>query len=95
MNRNTRINKQGDRLLKMPGKFDRGPHDFESRIAPREGEIMAIASREVGLAVCARNMMSSTGASSRTATLLPAPTAPSTNTTRFAREIVSASSGVS
>jgi len=47
MNRNTRINKQGDRLLKMPGKFDRGPHDFESRIAPREGEIMAIASREV------------------------------------------------
>jgi CBS domain-containing protein len=47
MNRNTRINKQGDRLLKMPGKFDRGPHNFESRIAPREGEIMAIASREV------------------------------------------------
>jgi CBS domain-containing protein len=47
MNRNTRINKQGDRLLKMPGKFDRGPHDFESRIAQREGEIMAIASREV------------------------------------------------
>jgi CBS domain-containing protein len=47
MNRNSRINKQGDRLLKMPGKFDRGPHDFESRIAPREGEIMAIASREV------------------------------------------------
>jgi CBS domain-containing protein len=47
MNRNTRINKQGDRLLKMPGKFDRGPHNFESRIALREGEIMAIASREV------------------------------------------------
>jgi CBS domain-containing protein len=47
MNRNTRINKQGDRLLKMPGKFDRGPVNFESRKAPREGEIMAIASREV------------------------------------------------
>jgi CBS domain-containing protein len=47
MNRNTRINKQGDRLLKMPGKFDRGPVEFESRKAPREGEIMAIASREV------------------------------------------------
>jgi CBS domain-containing protein len=47
MNRNTRINKQGDRLLKMPGKFDRGPVEFESRIAAREGEIMAIASREV------------------------------------------------
>ncbi len=47
MNRNSRINKQGDRLLKMPGKFDRGPRDFESRVAPREGEIMAIASREV------------------------------------------------
>jgi CBS domain-containing protein len=47
MNRNNRINKQGDRLLKMPGKFDRGPVNFESRIATREGEIMAIASREV------------------------------------------------
>jgi CBS domain-containing protein len=47
MNRNTRINKQGDRLLKMPGKFDRGPVNFESRKAVREGEIMAIASREV------------------------------------------------
>jgi CBS domain-containing protein len=47
MNRNSRINKQGDRLLKMPGKFDRGPVNFESRIAAREGEIMAIASREV------------------------------------------------
>ncbi len=47
MNRNNRINKQGDRLLKMPGKFDRGPVNFESRIAAREGEIMAIASKEV------------------------------------------------
>jgi CBS domain-containing protein len=47
MNRNNRINKQGDRLLKMPGKFDRGPVNFESRKAPREGEIMAIASRDV------------------------------------------------
>jgi len=47
MNRNNRINKQGDRLLKMPGKFDRGPVNFESRKALREGEIMAIASRDV------------------------------------------------
>jgi CBS domain-containing protein len=47
MNRNSRINKQGDRLLKMPGKFDRGPVNFESRKAAREGEIMAIASRDV------------------------------------------------
>ena len=47
MNRNNKINKQGDRLLKMPGKFDRGPVNFESRKAVREGEIMAIASREV------------------------------------------------
>ena len=47
MNRNSRINKQGDRLLKMPGKFDRGPVNFESRIAAREGEIMAIASTVV------------------------------------------------
>ncbi|MDD1675479.1 MAG: CBS domain-containing protein, partial [Methanomicrobiales archaeon] len=40
-------NKSGDRLLKMPGKLDRGPVDFETRIAHQEGEIMAIASRDV------------------------------------------------
>lgn len=39
--------KQGDKLLKMPGKLDRGPVDFKSRIAEREGEIMAIATRNV------------------------------------------------
>jgi CBS domain-containing protein len=39
--------KQGDRLLKMQGKLDRGPVDFESRIAEQDGEIMAIATRDV------------------------------------------------
>ncbi|MDD1653834.1 MAG: CBS domain-containing protein [Methanomicrobiales archaeon] len=47
MHRENRITKQGDRLLKMPGKFDRGPVSFESRIAEREGEVMAIATRQV------------------------------------------------
>jgi CBS domain-containing protein len=47
MHRENRITKQGDRLLKMPGKFDRGPVSFESKIAPREGEVMAIATRSV------------------------------------------------
>jgi CBS domain-containing protein len=48
MNRNTSINtRQGDRQLRLPGNSDRGPVNFESRIAVREGEIMAIASREV------------------------------------------------
>ncbi len=31
----------------MPGKMDRGPVSFESRIATKEGEVMAIASRDV------------------------------------------------
>jgi CBS domain-containing protein len=39
--------KQGDRLLKMPGKLDRGPIEFKTRMAEHEGEIMAIATREV------------------------------------------------
>lgn len=47
MHRNTQNNKSADRLLKMPGKMDRGPVNFEARIAHPEGEIMAIASREV------------------------------------------------
>jgi len=47
MQRNNQNNKSGDRLLKMPGKLDRGPVDFETRIAHQEGEIMAIASRDV------------------------------------------------
>jgi len=48
MNRNSRINeRQGDRQLRLPGNTDRGPVNFESRKAVREGEIMAIASREV------------------------------------------------
>jgi len=47
MNRNDRGIKQSDKLLKMQGKFDRGPIEFHSRIVPQEGEIMAIASRRV------------------------------------------------
>ncbi|HQD26845.1 MULTISPECIES: CBS domain-containing protein [Methanoculleus] len=39
--------KPADRLLKMPGKFDRGPVDFKSRPADYEGEIMTIATRNV------------------------------------------------
>lgn len=47
MNRNDRGVKQGDKLLKMHGKFDRGPVEFRSHIVPQEGEIMALASRSV------------------------------------------------
>jgi CBS domain-containing protein len=47
MHSNDRNFKQGDKLLKMPGKLDRGPVDFKSHIATREGEIMAIATRDV------------------------------------------------
>lgn len=47
MHRNDRGIKQGDRLLKMQGKRDRGPVEFESRIADQDGEIMAIATQEV------------------------------------------------
>ncbi|MDD1692270.1 MAG: CBS domain-containing protein [Methanoregula sp.] len=36
-----------DRLLKMQGKLDRGPVEFKSHIAQQEGEIMAIATRDV------------------------------------------------
>jgi CBS domain-containing protein len=39
--------KASDRLLKMPGKLDRGPIEFDSRMAPRTSEIMAIATTQV------------------------------------------------
>lgn len=39
--------KTSDRLLKMPGKLDRGPVEFDSRVAPHMGEIMAIATTRV------------------------------------------------
>jgi CBS domain-containing protein len=39
--------KQGDRLLKMPGTLDRGPVEFASHIVEQEGEVMAIATRDV------------------------------------------------
>ncbi|MCX6689539.1 MAG: CBS domain-containing protein [Methanoregula sp.] len=47
MHQNDRGTKQGDRLLKMQGKFDRGPVEFKSHIAEQEGEIMAIATHDV------------------------------------------------
>ncbi len=39
--------KTSDRLLKMPGKLDRGPVEFGSRVTPHTGEIMAIATTKV------------------------------------------------
>ena len=47
MHQNDRGIKQGDRLLKMQGKLDRGPVEFKTHISEQEGEIMAIATRDV------------------------------------------------
>jgi len=47
MHQNERGIKQGDRLLKMQGKLDRGPVEFKSHIVQQEGEIMAIATHDV------------------------------------------------
>jgi CBS domain-containing protein len=47
MHQNDRAIKQGDRLLKMQGKLDRGPVEFKSHIVQQEGEIMAIATQDV------------------------------------------------
>ena len=47
MHRNGQGAKQGDRLLKMRGKLDRGPVEFKSHIVQQEGEVMAIATRDV------------------------------------------------
>ena len=47
MHGNEQNQKQGDRLLKMPGKLERGPLDFKSRVSVRKGEIMAVATRDV------------------------------------------------
>lgn len=47
MHQNERGIKQGDRLLKMQGKLDRGPVEFKSHIAEQEGEIMAFATHDV------------------------------------------------
>jgi len=47
MHKNNQNVKQGDKLLKMPGKLDRGPIEFKSRIVESEGGVMAIATREV------------------------------------------------
>jgi CBS domain-containing protein len=46
-NSNNSDKKPADRLLKMPGKRERGPVDFKTKIAEHEGEIMAIATRDV------------------------------------------------
>lgn len=47
MHQNDRIAKGDDRLLKMQGKFDRGPVGFRSHIAEQEGEVMAVATKDV------------------------------------------------
>ncbi len=47
MHNTEKIPKQGDKLLKMPGRFDRGPIEFKSHIVNQEGEVMAIATRNV------------------------------------------------
>ena len=47
MHQNDRGAKGGDRLLKMPGRLDRGPVEFKSHIAEQEGEVMAIATLDV------------------------------------------------
>lgn len=47
MHQNDRGIKQGDRLLKMQGKLDRGPVEFKSHLVTKEGEVMAIATQEV------------------------------------------------
>ena len=47
MHQNDRGIKQGDRLLKMQGKLDRGPVEFKSHIVEQEGEVMAIATQDV------------------------------------------------
>ncbi|MDD3858360.1 MAG: CBS domain-containing protein, partial [Methanoculleus sp.] len=49
-NSNNSDKKPADRLLKMPGKRERGPVDFKTKIAEHEGEIMAIATRDVVVA---------------------------------------------
>jgi CBS domain-containing protein len=47
MHQNNRVVKSDDRLLKMQGKFDRGPVEFKSHIAEQEGEVIAIATLDV------------------------------------------------
>ena len=47
MHQNDRIARSDDRLLKMPGRLDRGPVEFKSRIAEQEGEVMAVATKDV------------------------------------------------
>jgi len=47
MNRNGQPTRQGERLLQMRGKLDRGPVEFKSHIVQQEGEVMAIATRDV------------------------------------------------
>ncbi|MDD1676137.1 MAG: CBS domain-containing protein, partial [Methanomicrobiales archaeon] len=47
LHRNTQNNTPGEKLLQMRGKMDRGPVSFEARKARQEGEIMAVATRNV------------------------------------------------
>lgn len=47
MHQNDRGIKQGDRLLKMQGKHDRGTVEFRTNVVKHDGEIMAIATQDV------------------------------------------------
>ncbi|MCK9579951.1 MAG: CBS domain-containing protein [Methanoregula sp.] len=61
MHQNDRGIKQGDRLLKMQGKLDRGPVEFKSHITAQEGEIMAIATQDVVSAPPTRTIIAAVG----------------------------------
>lgn len=47
MHRNIKNQKQGDKLLKMPGKNERGTLEFESHIAGKSSELLNVATRDV------------------------------------------------
>lgn len=47
MSQHDRSIKKSDKLTRTPGSLDRGPVEFKSHIASHEGEIMAIATRDV------------------------------------------------
>lgn len=43
----TRIPQRGDRMPISPGSMDRGPRQFDSRVAKRSGEVLSVASPAV------------------------------------------------
>jgi CBS domain-containing protein len=55
MHENNSGQNKGERHLMMPGKLNRGPIEFKSRPAERQGEVMAIATTNV---ICVQPTMS-------------------------------------